>query len=101
MGYLQKLMLQETLFTGFEEKNFKKLDTRNVSKSFEENIKEKMKELEELKVFYYETQNQIINEFLLTNNDEKNRLLEFIQLNTHYDKNINLEKNLKDRAEKM
>ena len=94
MGYLQKLMLQETLFTGFEEKNFKKLDTRNVSKSFEENIKEKMKELEELKVFYYETQNQIINEFLLTNNDEKNRLLEFIQLNPHYDKNINLEKNL-------
>jgi hypothetical protein len=95
MGYLQKLMSQETLFTGFEEKKLTNIGTKQVINNQEKNIKEKIKELEELKIFYYETQNQIINEYLSTNETEKIQLLEFIKLSPHYDINLNLEKNLK------
>ncbi|MDZ7896943.1 MAG: replication initiation protein [Arcicella sp.] len=91
MGYLQKLMLHETLFTGFEEKKPKeKKNNDHVGKS----ITEQINELESLKVFYYEAQNQIINEFLLANNNEKNQILEFIQLSPHYNANQSLEENL-------
>ena len=94
MGYLQKLMLQETLFTGFEEKTSIKPEINKTNKNLEKSVTDKMKELEELKVFYYETQNQIVNEFLLTNNSEKNQVLEFIQLSPHYDVNQSVEDNL-------
>jgi hypothetical protein len=94
MGYLQKLMLQETLFTGYEEKNASKANLKPTVKINEKLIKEKIKELEELKIYHYETQNQIINEFLLTNNDEKMQLLNFIQLSPHYDGSLSLEENL-------
>ena len=94
MGYLQKLMLQETLFTGFEEKTSIKPETNKTNKNLEKSVTDKIKELEELKVFYYETQNQIVNEFLLTNNSEKNQVLEFIQLSPHYDVNQSVEDNL-------
>jgi Initiator Replication protein len=93
MGYLQKLMLQDILFTGSE--TIVKPDVKKPSKNLEKNITDKIKELEDLKVFYYETQNQIINEFLLTNNHEMNSILEFIQLSPHYDANQSLENNLK------
>jgi plasmid replication initiation protein len=95
MGYLQKLMSQETLFTGFDEKSLMKTDTKKPNKNIEKNITEKIKELEELKVYYYETQNQIINEFLMANNNEKIQVLEFIQLSPHYDATHSLEDNLK------
>lgn len=94
MGYLQKLMLQETLFTGFEEKTSIKPETNKTNKNLEKSVTDKIKELEELKVFYYEIQNQIVNEFLLTNNSEKNQVLEFIQLSPHYDVNQSVEDNL-------
>ncbi len=94
MGYLQKLMLQEILFTGLEEKELTKPETKKTNKEVENIVTEKIKELEELKVFYYETQNQIINEFLLNNEVEKSKILEFIQLNPHYDGNQSLEENL-------
>ncbi len=94
MGYLQKLMLQETLFTGFEEKTSIKPEAKKTNRNLEKSIIDKIKELEELKVFYYETQNQIINEFLLANNTEKNQVLEFIQLSPHYDVNQSLADNL-------
>ena len=94
MGYLQKLMLQETLFTGFEEKTSIKPEAKKTNRNLEKSMKDKIKELEELKVFYYETQNQIVNEFLLANNNEKNQVLEFIQLSPHYDANQSLEDNL-------
>lgn len=94
MGYLQKLMLQETLFTGFEEKTSIKPEAKKTNRNLEKSMKDKIKELEELKVFYYETQNQIVNEFLLANNNEKNQVLEFIQLSPHYDVNQSLEDNL-------
>lgn len=94
MGYLQKLMLQETLFTGFEEKPSKQPEVRKKHKEIEKTITEKIKELEALKVFYYETQNQIINEFLLANSHEKKQVLEFIQLSPHYDISQSLEENL-------
>ena len=94
MGYLQKLMLQETLFTGFEEKASTKSEIKKINKNLEKSVLDKIKELEELKVFYYETQNQIVNEFLLANNTEKNQVLEFIQLSPHYDVNQSLEDNL-------
>ncbi len=94
MGYLQKLMLQETLFTGFEEKTSMKPEIKKPNKNLEKNITGKLKELEELKVYYYETQNQIINDFLLANSNEKNQMLEFIQLSPHYDANQSLENNL-------
>lgn len=60
----------------------------------ENSVTDKIKELEELKVFYYETQNQIINEFLLANNNEKSQVLEFKQLSPHYDVNQSLDDNL-------
>ena len=94
MGYLQKLMLQETLFTGFEEKTSTKLNLKRTIKNNEKIINEKLKELEELKKFQYETQNQIINDFLLTNSNQKKQILEFIQLSPHYDGNLSLEENL-------
>jgi hypothetical protein len=94
MGYLQKLMLQETLFTGFEEKPSIQPEVRKKHKEIEKTITEKIKELEALKVFYYETQNQIINEFLLANSHEKKQVLEFIQLSPHYDISQSLEENL-------
>jgi plasmid replication initiation protein len=94
MGYLQKLMLQDTLFTITDEKNTTKVATNKNTKISEKNIKDKMKELEDLKIFYYETQNQIINEFLLNNERENKRVLEYIQLSPHYDGNISLEENL-------
>ena len=94
MGYLQKLMLQETLFSGFEEKTTIKPETLRTNKNVEKIIQEKIKELEELKVYYYETQNQIINEFLIANSKEKSQVLEFIQLSPHYDANQSLEDNL-------
>ncbi len=94
MGYLQKLMLQETLFTGFEEKTSIKPEARKTNKNLEKSMKDKIKELEELKVFYYETQNQIVNEFLLANSTENNQVLEFIKLSPHYDVNQSLEDNL-------
>ena len=94
MGYLQKLMLQETLFTGFEEKTSIKPEAKKTNRNLEKSVTDKIKELEELKVFYYETQNQIVNEFLLANNTEKNQVLEFIQLSPHYDVNQSLEDNL-------
>lgn len=94
MGYLQKLMLQETLFMGIEEKNQTKAATNTKNKISEKSIKEKINELEALKIFYYETQNQIINEFLFKNEHEKQRVLSYIQLSPHYDGNLNLEKNL-------
>lgn len=94
MGYLQKLMLQETLFTGFEEKTSIQPEVRKKHKEIEKTITEKIKELEALKVFYYETQNQIINEFLLANSHEKKQVLEFIQLSPHYDISQSLEENL-------
>jgi hypothetical protein len=92
MGYLQKLMLQDILFTGSE--TIVKPDLKKPNKNLEKNITDKIKELEDLKVFYYETQNQIINEFLLANNHEMNSVLEFIQLSPHYDANQSLENNL-------
>jgi Initiator Replication protein len=95
MGYLQKLMSQETLFTGFEEKKLTNIVTKRAINNQEKNIKEKINELEELKIFYYQTQNQIINEYLSTNEKEKIQLLEFIKLSPHYDVNLNLEENLK------
>ena len=94
MGYLQKLMLQETLFTGFEEKTSIKPEAKKTNRNLEKSVTDKIKELEELKVFYYETQNQIVNEFLLANNNEKNQVLEFIKLSPHYDVNQSLEDNL-------
>lgn len=94
MGYLQKLMLQELLFTGMEEKNLIKTAVNARSNASEKDIREKIEELEQLKIFYYESQNQIINEFLLTNEQERQRVLEYIQLSPHYDGNQNLEKNL-------
>ena len=94
MGYLQKLMIQEILFTGFEDKNLVKPSTKKAQKNLEGNITEKMKELENLKVFYYETKNQLVNEFLLANNDEKNQVLEFVRLSPHYNANQSLEDNL-------
>jgi Initiator Replication protein len=94
MGYLQKLMIQETLFTGFEEKPFIQPEGKKVNKNRENTITEKMKELDTLKVFYYETQNQIINEFLLANEKEKNQILDFIQSSPHYDANQSIENNL-------
>ncbi len=94
MGYLQKLMLQETLFTAVEEKTQIKSATNKISKTSDKNIKEKIKELEELKIFYYESQNQIINEFLLINSKENKRVLEYIQLSPHYNGDLNLEENL-------
>ena len=95
MGYLQKLMLQETLFTELQNKNSVVLETKKTPKNLEKNITAKIKELEELKVFYYETQNQIINEFLLNNNEEKSQILDYIQLSPHYDANQSLENNLR------
>ncbi|MEA5461477.1 replication initiation protein [Arcicella sp. LKC2W] len=94
MGYLQKLMLQDTLFTITDEKNPTKITANKNTKISEKSIKDKMKELEDLKIFYYETQNQIINEFLLKNEKENKRVLEYIQLSPHYDGNISLEENL-------
>ena len=94
MGYLQKLMLQETLFTGFEEKTLVKPKEKKNNNHVGKIITEKIDELESLKVFYYETQNQIINEFLLANKNEKNQILEFIQLSPHYNANQSLEENL-------
>ena len=47
-----------------------------------------------MKIFYYETQNQIINEFLLNNDSERNQLLEFIKLSPHYDPTQSIEDNL-------
>lgn len=95
MGYLQKLMLQEMLFTGFEEKTYVESETKNANKNREKNINEKLKDLEDLKGFYYETQNQISNEFLLANNAERDKLIEFIKLSPHYDINQSIEENLK------
>lgn len=59
------------MFTGFEEKTSVKLKEKKNNDPIGKIITEKIKELESLKVFYYETQNQIINEFLLANNNEK------------------------------
>ena len=47
-----------------------------------------------MKKFQYKTQNQIINDFLLTNSNQKKQILEFIQLSPHYDGNLSLEENL-------
>ena len=88
-------MSQETLFTGFEEKKLTNIGTKQLINNQEKNIKEKIKELEELKIFYYETQNQIINEYLSNNEKEKIQLMDFIKLSPHYDLNLNLEENLK------
>ena len=95
MGYLQKLMLQETLFAGFEEKKVENTERKKSNNEVDDNIKQKLKELEDLKGFYYQTQNQIINEFLMANTHDRDRLLEFIQLNPLYDINQTLEDNIK------
>lgn len=95
MGYLQKLMLQETLFTEIIQKDISKLDkTANRKNVVAKNVSQKIEELENLKIFYYETQNQIINEFINNNPKEKERVLEYIQLSPHYDSTHSLEHNL-------
>ncbi len=95
MGYLQKLMMQETLYAILDDSTMSKTEKNSINKTVDKKIKEKIGELENLKIFYYETQNQIINEFLLKNEHEKKRVLEFIQLNPHYDGEISLNENLK------
>jgi plasmid replication initiation protein len=94
MGYLQKLMLQENLFAESVDNVSTKSEAKKSNKNSEKNIIAKLKELDNLKVYYYETQNQIINEFLSNNIHERNKILEFIRLSPHYESSQSLEENL-------
>jgi len=63
MGYLQKLMLQDVLFIPQkQETKSPKTDTKQ-QENIKVLIKRKEKELESLRIDYYENQNRLVSEF--------------------------------------
>jgi plasmid replication initiation protein len=94
MGYLQKLMLQEVLFNTGEQKNKNTVGQKKQVEIKEDLVKEKAQELENLKIFHYESQNQIIQEFFLSNSAAKEKVIDILKFNSEYNEFLSFGENI-------
>ena len=94
MGYLQKLMLQDVLFIPQkQETKNPKTDTKQ-QENIKAIIKRKEKELESLRIDYYENQNRLVTEFFIKNPDIQDKIIERLTFGAEYNKQLSLKANL-------